>query len=162
MSGCIHQPKPRLENYTPKQLNNFQSEAEFNQYLANVSQLRDYREYQRIKSYKSDNQRITITGSRISRPSSSITNNLVEGVDEGDIVKLVGNHLVIIKRGKLYSAALSNENENENDLRPVRKVKITPPNWNHDSWYDELLILDRTLIVLGYGYDLEATENRKV
>ena len=49
--------------------------------------------------------------------SESITNVQHEGVDEGDIVKLHGDYLVILRRGRLFTVAI-----NERKLRPVSIV----------------------------------------
>ena len=44
------------------------------------------------EAYKNeDNQKIVITGSRISNTPASITNNQVAGVHEGDFIKLAGD-----------------------------------------------------------------------
>src|SRR5437762_10480717 len=38
----------------------------------------------------------------------SITNTQHSGVDEGDIVKLHGDHLVVLRRGRLFTVAIGN------------------------------------------------------
>lgn len=79
-----------------------------------------------------------------------ITNTQVEGIDEGDIVKAHGDHLVVLRRGRLYTVALDGEH-----LRTLARVDVTPPGRRPAEWYDEMLIEGDTVIVLGYRYDDE-------
>jgi hypothetical protein len=46
--------------------------------------------------------------SSVSKPES-ITNNQNAAVDEGDIVKLHGDHLVVLRRGRLFTISLKDE-----------------------------------------------------
>lgn len=50
-------------------------------------------------------EHIEVTGSRISN-SDLITNNQEAGIDEGGIVKKLGNYLLVLRSGTLYSIAL--------------------------------------------------------
>lgn len=155
--GCSHYKKPELSRYASKKLTNFASEKEFNNYLKYAHKLNQYRNKRYEEAYKNeDNQKVVITGSRISNTPASITNNQVAGVDEGDIIKLAGDYLIVLRRGKLFSILL--KNGNHNTIKPTDKIAVTPPGWNYDSWYDEMLVLDNIIIVLGYSYDLGASE----
>lgn len=82
----------------------------------------------------------------------SITNVQEQGVDEGGIVKTHGDHLVVLRRGRLFSVHLG-----DGALRPVSYVDVTP-HPRHDAWYDEMLIHGDTIVVIGFSYRVGATE----
>ena len=78
----------------------------------------------------------------------SITNVQHAGVDEGGIVKRHGDHLVILRRGRLFTV-----NINDQQLKPVSVVdsfggEVDPGG----AWYDEMLISGNTIAVIGYSY----------
>src|SRR3954453_12955498 len=84
----------------------------------------------------------------------SVTNTQTAGVDEGDIVKLHGDHLVMLRRGRLFTVAVGN-----GELRPVSTIDAFGPDAYADqNWYDEMLVSEDTVIVIGYSYVHEATE----
>lgn len=84
----------------------------------------------------------------------SVTNTQHAGVDEGGIVKVHGDHLVILRRGRLFTVAIGDD-----DLRPVSSIDAFGPETAPDSaWYDEMLISDNTVIVIGYSYLRGGTE----
>ncbi|MFH1781654.1 MAG: beta-propeller domain-containing protein [Patescibacteria group bacterium] len=86
----------------------------------------------------------------------SITNVQEQGVDEGDIVKSYGDYLVILRRGRLFTVKLK---ENGEDLlKPVFKSEAYPAGSTLGTYYDEMLISDDNIIVIGYSYSMEATE----
>lgn len=88
-----------------------------------------------------------------STDGESITNNQVEGVDEGDIVKTHGDHLVILRRGRLFSVQLGTDG-----LRPISMVDAYGRGRAPGGWYDEMLIDGDTIVVVGYSYAVRATE----
>ncbi len=84
----------------------------------------------------------------------SITNNQVAGVDEGDIVKLHGNVLVILRRGRLFTVSLHG-----GGMRPVDSINAYPPGVDASGdWYDEMLIADNRIVVIGYSYSRGGTQ----
>lgn len=84
----------------------------------------------------------------------SVTNVQHAGVDEGDIVKVHGNHLVILRRGRLFTVAI-----NDGSLRPISVSNAFGPDINpRDTWYDEMLVSDETIVVIGYSYERGGTE----
>lgn len=86
--------------------------------------------------------------------SESVTNTQHAGVDEGGIVKVHGDHLVILRRGRLFTVAIG-----DNDLRPVSSIDAFGPEIEPDSsWYDEMLISGNTVVVIGYSYQRGGTE----
>ncbi|NOT47650.1 MAG: hypothetical protein HOP17_07855 [Acidobacteria bacterium] len=84
----------------------------------------------------------------------SVTNNQHAGVDEGGIVKLHGDHLVILRRGRLFTVKIG-----DNALKPVDAVDAFAPGVNPQSdWYDEMLVSGNTVAVIGYSYGRGGTE----
>lgn len=76
------------------------------------------------------------------------------GVDEGGIVKLAGDYLIILRHGQIHTVAVG-----RNQLRPVASVNAFPPGLaRDDSWYDELLVYRDRVIVVGYSYSRGGTE----
>jgi hypothetical protein len=86
--------------------------------------------------------------------SGSITNTQHAGVDEGDIVKLHGNHLVVLRRGRLFTVALG-----DGDLAPTEAVDAFGPGIDpRSTWYDELIVWSDKVVVIGYSYERGGTE----
>jgi hypothetical protein len=80
--------------------------------------------------------------------NQSVTNIQHAGVDEGGIVKLHGSHLVILRRGRLFTVAVG-----DSELRPVAAVDAYDPSLDpEDTEYDEMLIYRDKVIVLGVSY----------
>jgi hypothetical protein len=99
-------------------------------------------------------QRIVVTGSRITRPPN-VTNVQEAGVDEGDIVKQIGDHLVVLQDGRLFSVALRPGGAPGLRFAARADVYRSP---EEDTWYDEMLVFGRRIVVAGYSYDENATE----
>lgn len=86
--------------------------------------------------------------------SASITNSQHASVDEGGIVKLHRDHLVVLRRGRLFTVRVGDDS-----LRPVAMVDAFPPDTAGDGgWYDELVISGDRAVVVGYSYARGATE----
>lgn len=86
--------------------------------------------------------------------NDSITNVQTQGVDEGDIVKKVGDFLVVLRRGRLFTIGIS-----DGQLQPVSAVNAYAPHANPaNTWYDEMLVSDKTVVVIGYSYERGGTE----
>ncbi|HEX8215500.1 MAG TPA: beta-propeller domain-containing protein [Allosphingosinicella sp.] len=95
---------------------------------------------------------ISVTGSRVSSPG--ITNNQEAGVDEGGIVKLRGDTLVILRRGRLFTVSIAG-----GGMRPIDSIDAFPPGVNaQGDWYDEMLLSGDRVIVVGYSYGRGGTE----
>jgi hypothetical protein len=87
-----------------------------------------------------------------------VTNLQEAGVDEGGLVKRHGDHLIILRRGRLLTIAIG-----EGELRAVASIDAFDPRLNtasdgNSAWYDELLLSGDTVAVLGYSYVREGTE----
>jgi Beta propeller domain len=88
------------------------------------------------------------------KSDDKITNTQEAGVDEGGIVKVRGDILVILRRGRLFTVSTRN-----GELRPVDYIDAFPPGVNPSSdWYDEMLIAGDRIIVIGYSYGRGGTE----
>jgi len=86
--------------------------------------------------------------------AESVTNVQTAGVDEGGIVKLHGKHLVMLRRGKLFTVQVGG-----NALQPVAALDAFAPGSDPSgSWYDEMLIDGDTVVVIGYSYSRGGTE----
>ncbi|MBI1187671.1 MAG: hypothetical protein GC206_10155 [Alphaproteobacteria bacterium] len=103
---------------------------------------------------------IVVTGSRaadasVSAPANpAITNTQKVGVDEGDIVKQIGQYLIVLQDGRLFVA----------DTRPggapglafVDRANVyRAPVY---TWYDEMLVFGNRIVVTAYSYQHGATE----
>lgn len=83
-----------------------------------------------------------------------ITNVQTAGVDEGGIVKLHRNYLVILRRGRLFTVDISN-----GGLRTVSTINAYGPDIDpDDTWYDEMLISGDNIVVVGFSYERGGTE----
>src|SRR5256714_2093921 len=86
--------------------------------------------------------------------AESITNTQHAGVDEGGIVKLHGDHLVVLRRGRLFTVAIG-----DGALRPISAVDAFGPDIDpRYTWYDEMLVSEDTVVVIGYSYERGGTE----
>ncbi len=83
----------------------------------------------------------------------SITNTQEAGVDEGGIVKTHGDHLVVLRRGRLFSVRLGDDGQ----LQPLSMASVVPPGGT-GGWYDEMLLHGDTIVVIGYSYQESGTE----
>jgi hypothetical protein len=86
--------------------------------------------------------------------AESITNNQTAGVDEGGIVKVHGDHLVILRRGRLFTVRVGDAS-----LTPVVSTDAFGPDTDpQGAWYDEMLVHKDRIIVIGYSYKGGGTE----
>ncbi|RDC60153.1 hypothetical protein HME9302_01352 [Alteripontixanthobacter maritimus] len=87
--------------------------------------------------------------------AEQITNVQEAGVDEGGIVKTHGDHLVVLRRGRLFTVKVGG-----NALTPVDYIDAFPPGDPRpgDTWYDEMLIAGDMVVVIGYSYGNSGTE----
>lgn len=83
----------------------------------------------------------------------SITNVQEQGVDEGGIVKMHGEQLVVLRRGRLFTVDLAG-----GAMRMIDVADAFAPGQQPADWYDEMLIHDDTIVVIGFSYHDSATE----
>lgn len=102
--------------------------------------------------------KVEVTGSRVASADASesdaITNVQTQGVDEGGIVKKLGDYLIVLRRGRIFSIEAG-----KRALRPVSSINAYGPGISpQGAWYDEMLISGRTIVVIGYSYARGGTE----
>lgn len=84
----------------------------------------------------------------------SVTNVQHAGVDEGGIVKVHGDYLVVLRRGRLFTVRIG-----DGALEPVAAVDAFGPGIDPDgAWYDELLVSGDLVVVIGFSYERGGTE----
>ncbi|HKB69026.1 MAG TPA: beta-propeller domain-containing protein [Pyrinomonadaceae bacterium] len=136
----------------------FPSEQELANYLRELAK----RQRGRLDDMKAESNIAGIAGDSAPQPTAvakskaaeSITNTQQAGVDEGGIVKLHGDHLVVLRRGRLFTVKIS-----DGALEPISSVDAFGPEINPNStWYDEMLVSDDTVAVIGYSYERGGTE----
>jgi hypothetical protein len=88
------------------------------------------------------------------KSEDSVTNVQHAGVDEGGIVKVHGNHLVVLRRGRLFTVAIG-----DNALEPISSIDAFGPDIDpRGTWYDEMLVSQDNIAVIGYSYQRGGTE----
>lgn len=156
-----HASTPAASWTKPKKtMRSFGSEEELKSYMRKLAEERQ-REQRAAKSAAADNMgpaAAPATGlaqaSESKSKDESITNTQHAGVDEGGIVKLHGDHLVVLRRGRLFTVAIG-----DNSLKPISAVDAFAPDINPGgTWYDEMLVSTDTVAVIGYSYQRGGTE----
>ncbi|HEX2268408.1 MAG TPA: beta-propeller domain-containing protein [Pyrinomonadaceae bacterium] len=139
-----------------KTMRAFTSEQELARYL------RELAEKQRPPVRRAQKSAVADSASNAAAPApavkaeteESVTNTQHAGVDEGGIVKVHGNHLVVLRRGRLFTVAIG-----DGALKPISTVDAFAPDINpNGTWYDEMLVAGNTVIVIGYSYERGGTE----
>ena len=100
-------------------------------------------------------QEIVLTASEMGDENPSITNTQEAGVDEGDIIKQIGRHLIVLQDGRLFSVDLQPGGQPGLSLRDRENVYQSA---DEGTWYDEALVFGRSIIAIGYSYEREASE----
>ena len=147
---------------TTKVMRPFHSEQELTSYLRKLQKQQERR--QKLEAMLSNALSLSSNMAAPAAPPASkaeqaadkdsITNVQHAGVDEGDIVKLHGNYLVVLRRGRLYTISLQNAG-----LTPVSSVNAYGPDIDPSgAWYDEMMIYGDTIAVIGYSYQRGGTE----
>ena len=165
---------PRATPATTKQqdrLTSFQDDAAFKKALAKVQLSRQRREAELYKTAPLPPSpppapMAAAEPAAVSLPAASmdaaaaapaaetITNVQTQGVDEGDIVKKAGDYLIVLRRGRLFSIRIGG-----GGLQPVATVDAFAPGSDPSStWYDEMLVSGKDVVVIGYSYDRGGTE----
>ena len=96
---------------------------------------------------------VVVTGSRASTPT--ITNVQVSGVDEGDIVKQIGDYLLVLQDGRIFAIHYPS-------MRLADRIDVYRRDVDGDpigaDWYDEMLVQGDQVIITAYSYDDQASE----
>src|SRR5215471_8946285 len=156
-------PPPAVPAKAKKTMRSFASDEELRAYLKKLAeeQKRDQRagtaEAEAAAPSTTANQAATgLAKAADGAPGKdeSITNTQHAGVDEGGIVKLHGDHLVVLRRGRLFTVAIG-----DNTLKPISTVDAFGPEIDpRYTWYDEMLVSADTVAVIGYSYERGGTE----
>jgi hypothetical protein len=141
---------PRNKTAPPrKKMKAFGSEREMQRYFRQLAErAREARRYSTAES--------VMVSASIDEASltESVTNTQHAGVDEGGIVKVHGDHLVILRRGRLFTVAIGN-----GALKPISSINAFGPEIDpKHAWYDEMLVSGDTVAVIGYSYERGGTE----
>lgn len=139
----------------------FESEAALDEFLREMARAAERDGQRRARQYanKGDGEAQPLAAAapmeaKSEAQSESITNVQHAGVDEGDIVKLRGNHLVVLRRGRLFTVDIS-----QNSLAPISSLNAFAPDMDpQGTWYDEMLVSGDTIVVIGYSYQRGGTE----
>ena len=136
-----------------KTMQAFKSEEELAKYLRELAG----KQRQRVRRMESMNAATAMADAVPSAKAvaeESVTNVQHAGVDEGGIVKVHRNHLVILRRGRLFTVAIG-----DNSLKAISAVHAFGPEIDpQHTWYDEMLISGSTVVVIGYSYERGGTE----
>ncbi len=89
-----------------------------------------------------------------SKGGESITNNQHADVDEGDIVKLHGDHLVVLRRGRIFTLSLAGDRAKTSRVLDAFGPDIDP----RGTWYDEMVVEGDDVVVVGFSYARGGTE----
>lgn len=114
-----------------------------------------------------ENGTVIVTGTRISVQAMSapvavttadgvnITNTQVASVDEGDIVKLIGEYLLVLQDGRVFAVHYPT-------MRLTDRADVYRKDADGDpigaDWYDEMLVQGDQVIITAYSYEDDATE----
>jgi hypothetical protein len=160
---AVQKPAQPAQSPKQKQLSPFASEQELRVFLQAVAE--QQREWRRrnpprpmsaAAAPSASPSPAGVAGATASSfdSAASITNVQHAGVDEGGIVKVHGNHLVVLRRGRLFTVAIGGS-----ALQPVSAIDAFAPDINPmATYYDEMLVAGDTVVVIGYSYQRGGTE----
>ncbi|MBX3243341.1 MAG: beta-propeller domain-containing protein [Acidobacteria bacterium] len=151
----VPQPEIGTVQQSGKHLRAFGSEKELKDFFDKIEKKRDERRSKMsANSVPTSASPSESAAAKSADDAESVTNTQHAGVDEGGIVKVHGNNLVILRRGKLFTVAIG-----DNDLRPISSHNAFGPDIDpNGTWYDEMLISGDTIAVIGYSYARGGTE----
>ncbi|MEO8574941.1 MAG: beta-propeller domain-containing protein, partial [Pyrinomonadaceae bacterium] len=143
-----------------KTMTAFRSEQELKDFFKALAEKQKRQEGRRdakaksISANASPSASLLTDGVSAQKDEESITNSQHAGVDEGGIVKVHGDHLVILRRGRLFTVRVGDDS-----LKPVASIDAFAPGVDPSSdWYDEMLVSGDTVVVIGYSYGRGGTE----
>src|SRR5688500_9784859 len=147
--GTPESPLEYAAGATPKTMRAFRSEQELKDFFKKLADSRKRDDSTKAKSMSNSaaaTPSFSMDGAAAKesdKDEESVTNNQHAGVDEGGIVKVHGDHLVILRRGRLFTVRIG-----DNSLKPVAAVDAFAPGINPSSdWYDEMLVSEDTVVV---------------
>lgn len=142
-------------NPVKKTMRNFSSEQELGRFLRELAEKNKRARREVMNEAASDaSPAAPLAKTQGSKDDESVTNVQHAGVDEGGIVKVHGNHLVVLRRGRLFTVAIG-----DGALKPISAVDAFGPDIDpNGTWYDEMLVSGDTIVVIGYSYQRGGTE----
>lgn len=102
-----------------------------------------------------EGQSITVSGSRI-QALPALTNNQEQGIDEGDVVKQIGQYLLVLQDGRIFVID-TQAGESGSGLRLADRADVYRDP-EDEAWYDELVVHGDRVLVTGFAYDAGASE----
>src|SRR5947208_3017595 len=158
-SGNNSQPK-KASHHSPasqKTMHTFHSEQKLASYLKQMAdkQQRRMRAEGLASAAPTANQTVEVTAqaSKAGDKDETVTNVQHAGVDEGGIVKVHGKHLVMLRRGRLFTVSIA-----DGALTPISSADASGPEIDpRYTWYDEMLVSDDLVAVIGYSYERGGT-----
>lgn len=144
-------PDPGKPAGSGSQLVKFSTAAELKTYLDQVSE--------EVSSGNSGGGEV-MSAAPTTEPDSSeegdssnneeITNNQEAGVDEGGIVKNYKDFLIVLRQGRLYTVRIGGKS----GLEKVSDLSVAAEGLDTHVWYDEVLVDEARVIVIGYRYSI--------
>src|SRR5215813_11263202 len=140
---------------TRRTMEAFKSEEELVRYFRQLAEKQRRAERSVAKSMDAQAPApATSVANEPAKEEESVTNTQHAGVDEGGIVKVHGDHLVVLRRGRLFTVAIG-----DGALKPVSAVNAFGPDLDPSgTWYDEMLVSGNTIAVIGFSYNRGGTE----
>src|SRR5579872_1972062 len=148
-----------IDKTAKKTMHSFASEGELAAYLHKLLEQQSLRDRAAMGAVSSNTVEMQAAAPAASKDKSSdadesVTNVQHAGVDEGGIVKVHGDYLVVLRRGRLFTVSIK-----DGALAPVSIVDAFAPDIDpRATWYDEMLVSDKTIAVIGYSYERGGTE----
>ena len=147
----------------PKQMKAFASDQELRNYFQELAERTKREQRARMSAVSSIGGPLpaaapvakeSASSDMASVANESVTNVQHAGVDEGGIVKVHGDQLVVLRRGRLFTVEIGGD-----QLTPISMVDAYDPDINPSgTWYDEMLVSQDTVVVIGYSYERGGTE----
>jgi hypothetical protein len=169
LSPAVASANPQTQmagsNKARKSMRAFRSEAELTAYLKDLAAKHETERRLRMMAMAKDALASSLAANAPTAAapmvqaeradlSESVTNVQHAGVDEGSLVKVHGDHLVILRRGRLFTVSLAGHG-----LTPISSADAFGPDIDPEgTWYDEMLVSDDTVVVIGYSYARGGTE----
>ena len=106
---------------------------------------------------------VIVTAAKAAAPTS-ITNVQTAGVDEGDIVKQIGDYLLVLQDGRIFAINVKTMRltDRADVYRRLPAERQKEHQWEDvfdgADWYDEMLVQGDHVIITAYSYDDSATE----
>lgn len=163
--GCASRPgsdfsaEAATRNVAPKKtMRSFRSEQELAGYLHELGEKQKLRlravPTNGVSALESAAAPAAKAAYDVADKAESVTNVQHAGVDEGGIVKVHGNHLVVLRRGRLFTVAIG-----EGSLEPISTINAFGSDIDPSgTWYDEMLVSEDNIAVIGYSYARGGTE----